>query len=351
MEITYSSMGCVTPAVVTSNAVAMQITTPVSPSINIISSGSSVCKNTPIIFTAKAANAENGPVYQWKKNNQPVGGNSSVYTDNAFTNGDIITCMLISNNDCQVTSQASSNEISVRVFPDPLVKLDQITTLCYGATRLLDAGSFSSYQWNTGSTGRTINVSAPGTYSVTVTDAHGCTVNSGVNITTIIPSPLSFLPADTTVCSYGSVEIKVAPGYSKYVWSNGAISSSITISQPGQYWLEATSNSSQCTGKDTIIVSPKDCLTGFYIPTAFTPNGDGKNDLFKPIIGGVVKQYRFSIYNRWGELVFQTSELTKGWDGLFKNQLSANNVFVWQCSYQIEGEKVKIERGTVAVIK
>ena len=162
---------------------------------------------------------------------------------------------------------------------------------------------------------------------------------------------MGFLPGDTSVCSYGSLEIKVKSGYGNYLWSNGSVSPSITISKPGQYWLEATSNSNHCKGRDTIIVSPKECLTGFYIPNAFTPNGDGKNELFMPVIGGNVKQYRFMIFNRWGELVFQTSEISKGWNGLYKNRQLDTNVFIWQCSYQLEGEKAKTEKGTVVVIK
>jgi gliding motility-associated-like protein len=346
-----SNAGCVTSADVASNSVIMKIAPLLIPSITISPSVSSVCRNGQIIFTAQAVNGGNGPVYQWRKNNIPIGGNSNVYTANDFSNGDIVTCSLTSNNNCQVSSQASSNQVSVTVFPDPVIQLDQTTTLCDGATRSLDAGAFSSYQWNTGSTGRTITINITGTYSVTVTDSHGCTSSDAVNISTIIPAPVGFLPEDTSVCAYGSLDIKAKAGYNNYLWSNGSVSPTITISKPGQYWLQVTSNSNHCTGKDTITVSPKECLTGFYIPNAFTPNGDGKNELFRPIIGGNVKQYRFSIYDRWGQLVFQTSDLTKGWNGLFKNLVSANQVFVWQCSYQLEGAKTKIERGTVVVLK
>jgi hypothetical protein len=78
----------------------------------------------------------------------------------------------------------------------------------------------------------------------------------------------------------------------------------------GIYWLQVKDDKN-CIGKDTIIVNPKDCGKGFFVPTAFTPNNDGKNDLLKPILLGNVKQYHFWIYNRWGELIFETNDLDK----------------------------------------
>jgi gliding motility-associated-like protein len=62
---------------------------------------------------------------------------------------------------------------------------------------------------------------------------------------------------------------------------------------------------------------------------------------------GHVKQYHFSIYNRWGQLIFQTKELNKGWDGKMQN----TGVFLWTCTYQFEGEAIKNERGTILLIK
>src|SRR5258706_7546293 len=102
--------------------------------------------------------------------------------------------------------------------------------------------------------------------------------------------------------------------YSSYLWNNNATTPSITISQPGAYWLQVK-DGNNCAGRDSILVNPKNCMEGFYIPTAFTPNNDGKNDVFRPMLFGNVIKYKFIIYNRWGEIVFQTSNLNKGWDG------------------------------------
>jgi gliding motility-associated-like protein len=347
-----SGLACfVNSAVVPSNEIEMKVNPLSVPAVSITATKAGVCKNTPVVFTAASVNEGIAPVYQWKKNGQPIGINSNNYAENNPVNGDVITCILTSNSNCLTTKQASSNTIAITVFPDPEVTLDHTTTLCTGDTRQLDAGNFSSYLWNTGSTGRTIFVNNTGTYSVTVTDSHGCTGSDVASINTLLPSPSAFLPKDTSICSYGSLELQVKAGFNNYLWSNGEISPAITITQPGQYWLQATNNSNSCIGKDTINVAPKDCLKGFYIPTAFTPNGDGRNDLFKPMLFGNVKQYNFRVYDRWGQVVFQTSDQTKGWNGVFKGQLQESHVFVWICTYQFEGEKQTVEKGTVAVIK
>jgi gliding motility-associated-like protein len=166
----------------------------------------------------------------------------------------------------------------------------------------------------------------------------------------LLPKPAGFLPSDTAICNYGNLVIKPTGNYSNYTWSNNAASSTINITTPGIYWLEVA-DFSHCIGRDSILVNPKECLTGFHIPNAFTPDRNGRNDDFKPFIGGNVKQYQFTIYNRWGQVVFTTNDLRRGWDGTFAGIQQETNVFVWICSYQVEGEPAKLERGTVVVIR
>lgn len=236
------------------------------------------------------------------------------------------------------------------VHPLPVVTLDQNTAICSGSAKTLNAGNFVSYAWNTGAVTPTINVNDIGMYAVTVTDANGCKGSDTTSIVTIHPLPKGFLPPDTSLCVYGTLELKPANSFDRYLWSSGAVTSFITISQPGIYWLEVTDGNT-CRGKDTIIVNPKDCIKGFYIPTAFTPNNDNKNDIFKPLLFGLVKKYSFTVYNRWGQVVFNTNDLQKGWDGKVAGALQRSDVFVWVCNYQFGGEKETAEKGTVMLIR
>jgi gliding motility-associated-like protein len=234
--------------------------------------------------------------------------------------------------------------------PDPVVGLDKNENLCDGTPRILDAGAFSSYNWSTGSTDRIITINTTGTYSVTVTDKNGCTGTEHVNVTTVVPSPKDFLPADTSICSYGNALVKPISRFTKYLWSTGSDEPSIIIIKAGQYWLQAQDKNG-CIGTDTIHVLPKDCLAGFFMPTAFTPNFDGKNDILKPVVLGIVKKYQFQIYNRWGQLVFISTDYTKGWDGTFKSVKQDAGSYVWVCVYQFEGETQVNKKGTFMLIR
>lgn len=237
----------------------------------------------------------------------------------------------------------------LNVFLNPIVSLDPNPAICIGSNRVLDAGDYSSYEWSTGDNGKTITVNNPGVYSVIVTDNNGCRGHDTAFITTLLPIPYRFLPVDTVVCSYGSIDI-LLNGYRSYLWSNNSISPGIRISQPGTYWLQVTDNNN-CTGKDTILVSLKDCMTGFYMPNAFSPNRDDKNDLLRPLLFGNVKKYVFTVYNRWGQAIFHTTNLSDGWDGRVSGKPTDSNVFVWTCSYQFEGEKQNTAKGTVVLIR
>ena len=99
------------------------------------------------------------------------------------------------------------------------------------------------------------------------------------------------------------------------------------------------------------MINEKDCLTGFHIPNAFTPDGNGKNDAFRPLISGNIRYYKFTIYDRWGGIAFQSETPGKGWDGRVNGIEKASDVFVWTCSYQLEGEEIKNEKGTVVLVR
>jgi gliding motility-associated-like protein len=244
----------------------------------------------------------------------------------------------------------SYDTIVINQYNSPVINLGSPAAICLGGNKVLDAGLYSSYSWNSGDNTRTISVSTVGTFSVQVTDANGCTGTGSTSITSILPLPENFLPEDTAICSYGSLEIKPVPGLSNYLWSTNETSPKITVLQPGVYWLQA-SDANNCSGVDSVVVLPKDCLSGFYVPAGFTPNADGKNDVFRPLLFGNVKKYRFIVFNRWGNIVFESSELMKGWDGTIRGIKQASAVFIWSCTFQMENEPERTEKGTVVLVR
>lgn len=238
----------------------------------------------------------------------------------------------------------------ISVYPLPVITLDHNQELCESSTRSLDPGTFSSFLWQDGNTNRRYTVNTSGTYYVQVTDNNGCTNSDTVHITTMLPSPSHFLPNDTSICSYGTAELKTVSSFNSYLWSNGSTLSKITIDKAGNYWLQVK-DSKGCIGRDTIVVTLKDCMKGVYIPTAFTPNQDSKNDQFRAMLFGKVKSFDLTIYNRWGQAVFHTTDYYKGWDGKVAGKEQDPGTFIWLCRYQLEGDQEKVERGTVTLIR
>lgn len=345
-----SSEACTAGNNVTSNGVTMAINNNRTATINILQSETAICPGEGLSFAATTTNAGLAPRYQWKINGTNTGDNSPYYFSNTLANNDLVTCELISGYSCANPIPAISNVLTVTVHPAPVVALDKTTTLCTGASRILNPGDFASYLWSDGSINQTLTVNSTGTWSVTVTDNNGCQNSDTTSITTLFPAPTAFLPTDTSFCDYDKLILQPYSAYSGYLWSNGSTSSSITITQPGIFSLEVTDNNN-CKGSNTVVVSLKDCLKDLHIPTAFTPNNDGLNDVFKAILPGDVKRFRFIIYNRWGNAVFDTKDLKKGWDGTYKGQQQPTGTFVWVCEYEVGTEGVKSARGTVTLIR
>ncbi|MBC8034490.1 MAG: gliding motility-associated C-terminal domain-containing protein [Chitinophagaceae bacterium] len=252
-----------------------------------------------------------------------------------------------------ITAQGCRSADSLRihsVFANPVVNLGIDSVVCDGTIRTLDAGNFQSYSWNTGSVNRTMPISQTGIYSVIVSDNNNCKGADTIAINTKIIPPAGFLAPDTSICSYGKLILSSNDIYSAYRWNTNDNNASITISKAGLYWLEVE-DEYRCKGRDSILIALKDCLKGFYIPTAFTPNSDGKNDLFRPLIFGTLVKYEFTIFNRWGQMVFRSSDYSKGWNGMIGGSIQLNGGFAWVCTYQFEGEKTVTEKGTVLLIR
>lgn len=211
-----STYSCPAPADTSSNVVIMTVRSLVTPSISIDAVNNKICKGGSVAFSSVIQNGGANPVYQWSKNGINTGNNSPTYTSNNWVNGDKIECQLTSSEQCASPAITSSNSITVVVYPDPVLTLDKTPTLCSGGSKVLSAGNFASYLWNNGSTSPAITVTSTGLYSVQVTDQNGCEGSDAVNITTVLKAPAHFLPADTAVCSYGSIIVTPENIYQQY---------------------------------------------------------------------------------------------------------------------------------------
>ncbi len=238
----------------------------------------------------------------------------------------------------------------LQVYNNPVVLLEQNINLCEGKSATLDAGLHAEYLWQNGTTNRTLIVNDLGIYNVTVKDINGCKGIGTSSVNAIHPLPQNFLPDNLSKCIYESITLKPGSLFERYLWNNNSTSAAITITQSGIYWLEVIDNN-DCKGRDSINVTQKQCLKGLFVPNAFTPNADGKNDELKALLYGVIKQFKFSIYNRYGQLIFSTTNTNEGWNGIYKGIKQRQGAFVWKCQYHLEGEFTKEEHGTFILLR
>jgi gliding motility-associated-like protein len=237
------------------------------------------------------------------------------------------------------------------VHYNPVISLGNEIVICKGSSRQLTAGlGYTQYLWSDGSTAPSIFINNTGKYWVSVTDQNGCKGSDTTSVVAMVSPPVAFLPPDTAACLQGNLTIIPFGTYQEYRWSDFSNGRSLTVSQPGLYWLQVT-DSNNCIGIDSMQVNQAPCFNEMVVPNAFTPNGDGLNDLFKPLLSGNVTKFLFTVYNRWGEKVFETKSLRQGWDGKLNNVRARNGIFVWYCEYQLAGQATKIKKGTVMLIR
>ena len=249
-----------------------------------------------------------------------------------------------------VTGCDSIITTNLSVHPKPLINLGQDRDLCFGETITLQPGSFTSYLWQDGSTGQDFVVADTGTYWVKVTDMYNCIAGDTLVIKNILPVPTDFLTQTESICQYEKLTVTATGNYAGYLWSTGSIQPYIIAASAGEYIL-TVKDFNGCKGSDTITIVQKNCYSGVYIPSAFTPNSDQLNDVFRARVYGAVISFNLRVYNRFGELVFATTDAQKGWDGNVKGNATDADVFVWLCSYQLQGGKPVSEKGTVTLIR
>jgi gliding motility-associated-like protein len=139
------------------------------------------------------------------------------------------------------------------------------------------------------------------------------------------------------------------PIYFTYQWSTGSTGDFIDVSTFGTYYL-TVKDFNYCTGTDSIIIQRKNCIY-IGIPNAFTPNGDTKNDIFKPEIFQSVKAFSFIVFNRYGQTVFETREYGKGWDGTLNGKAQPSGSYVYHIKYTNIFGVETVENGSVLLIR
>jgi gliding motility-associated-like protein len=133
-------------------------------------------------------------------------------------------------------------------------------------------------------------------------------------------------------------------------WDNGSTSPTLPVTNGGTYTVTVFNDCGTAT--DNITVDFVQCEPKPVVPNAFSPNGDGRNDVFRPVVRGQMFDYELRIFNRWGELIFMTSDNHKGWDGKYKGVPVDVGTYVWWLTYKkVPGGASNVLKGEVTVIR
>jgi gliding motility-associated-like protein len=245
----------------------------------------------------------------------------------------------------------SSDAINVVFRALPVVNLGKDTAICENTSFLINANNIqSNIVWQDGSSFNSITVATPGKYWATVTDTYNCRRADSLIVTHTWKNPSNFLPDTMIICNGWNTAVKPLGAFSNYQWSTGGRQKDITVRSAGIFVLEVT-DVNGCIGSDTVMISGKQCLAGVYVPNAFTPNGDGKNDQIKPLIFGEISAYHFSIFNRWGQVVFDSNDPEKGWDGRIKGLNQGNDSFIYTLTGVMKDGTSINQKGNITLVR
>ncbi len=229
-----------------------------------------------------------------------------------------------------------NDTINITAMPVPDIDLGSDRDICPEETIVLDGsyGVNSSYTWSTGDITPVIPVSSAGLYWVRVTTEYHC-VGEDTVLLTFYPNPVVSLGPDTTVCE--ETPLALLPGRinaDELVWSDGSTGNTLTVQYGGEYIVTGINKCG--TGSDTIEV--KQIFCDIWLPNAFTPNGDGGNDVFR-VLGNIgrLEGFSLSIFNRWGERIFYTTDKLEGWDGYHNGTESVLGTYIYMLEYTIDG--------------
>jgi len=218
-----------------------------------------------------------------------------------------------------------------------------------------------TYVWNNGFSGKIQNNLDAGIYSVTVTDENGCTAVTSASIKSL-PIPLGKAGNDTTIYPGANVQLWASGGTS-YLWSPSGSLSNVDISNPTANPSQTTLYTVMITGSNSCSVleevqvrvnenNPCDSLV-FFVPTAFSPNGDGKNDVLRVHFNEVncIADLRLKIYDRWGEEVFSSENPTQGWNGFYRGRTEGMGVFTYYITGTLSDGKTIAKKGNVSLVR
>jgi gliding motility-associated-like protein len=225
----------------------------------------------------------------------------------------------------------TTDSIVIAEFSPPQITFPGTYSVCTGVTALLQPNTTGTdFLWNTGANTPSISATQPGTYNVEVWNNIACPNNASVTVSQGSPPTIS-LGNDTTICGNTGITLSLNVPNAHYVWQDNSVDSFYNVGASGVYSVTVSNNCGSATAKTSIVIYPDECA--LHIPTAFSPNGDGKNDIFRALSHCPIDKFSIHVYNRWGQLLYESNDVTVGWDGTFKGIAQPLDVYVYYTEY------------------
>ncbi len=255
-----------------------------------------------------------------------------------------------------------SDTITININPSPVFSaFPGNGAICFGDSTMVTLTGTDLYTWipDTGlypvnDSSWLLMPSQTTAYKIIGTNAgSGCSDSIFYSLE-VKPNPVVDLGDDRFLWADASLFLNAGNGFDYYFWSTGDVDSVLQVFNPGDYWVEVGLNG--CYAIDSLFVTLP--LQRIPIPNAFTPNQDGINDVFNIVSKNYnlinINDFSLQIFNRWGQLIFETNDPTLGWDGTCKNELCKQGTYVYIISYvemKSEFPVSNLKRGTVTLLR
>lgn len=264
-----------------------------------------------------------------------------------------------------------TRRVTVSTYPLPSVNAGDDVAICKKGPAVLSATVTNStapvtFQWEPAILGGIEDPAAASTvvnpevsqqYIVAVTDGYGCNFTIRDTVMVKIQPPVPAFAGNDTIVSTGLPHQLQASGGVSYLWEPPALLNDpsianplITINTDSILLIVKVTDKEGCVGYDTIQIKTYDAIT-YYVPTAFSPNNDGKNDAFRPIPVGIISTEHFCVFNRYGQLIYESAQISGGWDGTYKGKAQPAGNYVWLLKGKGRNGKIIERKGNVVLVR
>jgi gliding motility-associated-like protein len=261
-----------------------------------------------------------------------------------------------------------TDSVTVKVLHKPVAHAGNDTTICYKTNATL-SGSASNlsgtvnYLWsppdslNTPNAASTVaRIDTTRKFTLTVTDNYGCNFSVTDSMWVKMMPLLVVFAGNDTNAIFGRPHQLLASGGVNYVWTpagplnNPFIADPLAILYNDTYFHVVVTDAIGCTDDDDVFIKAYEGPM-YYLPNAFSPNGDGLNDIFRPIPVGIQSTDYFRVFNRFGTLMYETRQWMQGWDGTLKGKPAAFGTYVWMIKGIDKNGSVVEMKGTVILMR